>query len=261
MTLYQIKKEIKHIRKKLESKLEHHFLRQFVNQPVIDDEKIAVLYFLLKDYPTYERENYIITVMLVQIALNTHDNVTDGPEFADHLPERKSKQLTVLAGDYYSGLYYLTLSELDNIRMTNTLATAIKLINERKMNLYYHEYTTLAEWINLIKDINSLLVVHIADFVDDNDLRIILQNWLLVKQISLYLDDETSHLIEKWTHPTLSKHEVTTYLEKERSELITVILNLLDLLPAHYADLKTYLLNNLNNIQRDHLFIYKTEEG
>lgn len=261
MTLYRIKNEVKCIRKKLENKLEHHFLKQFVNQPFIDDDKIAILSFLLKDYTTYEKENYIITVMLVQIALNTHDNVTDGPEFEDHLPERKSKQLTVLAGDYYSGLYYLTLSELDNVKMTNKLATAIKLINERKMNLYYHEYDSIDEWFELIKDINSLLIVHIANYIEANQLEVILQNWLLVKQISLYLDGEFSHLITKWTHPELSKHDFFIYLEKESIKLITTILSLIDSLPEYYADLKLYLLNNINAIQKDHLFIFKTEEG
>src|SRR5699024_12080275 len=85
------------------------------------------------------KKQYIITTKLVQIAWDTNDLVPVTNDEMDSEESRVAKQLTVLAGDYYSGLYYLLLSEIEAFDMIHILASAIKEINEYKMKLYYQE--------------------------------------------------------------------------------------------------------------------------
>ena len=62
-------------KKKIEHKLEHHFLDLYVNRPKIDEEKLRVLSLIFHKHPELSEcqiERYIIATMLVQTALDTH---------------------------------------------------------------------------------------------------------------------------------------------------------------------------------------------
>ena len=53
-----------------------------------------------------EMQNYALSTMLIQIALDTHEHISN------ESVEEKNRQLTVLAGDYFSGLYYKLLADI-----------------------------------------------------------------------------------------------------------------------------------------------------
>lgn len=98
--------------------------------------KEARLFFLLLPFFNGEQwsdkmETSARTVAIVYAALHAHDRVKED------MPISKEQQLTVLAGDFYSGIYYQLLAEGENIEMVQKLATAIIQVSEKKAS--FHE--------------------------------------------------------------------------------------------------------------------------
>ncbi|CQR46694.1 Heptaprenyl diphosphate synthase component 1 [Paraliobacillus sp. PM-2] len=189
------------IQEELEDKLQHAYLKKFIQKPVINNDKLVILYSLIKQtsYSDKKKKNYILTTMLVQIALDTHDLVSERLE-NESKQLTKNRQLTVLAGDYYSGLYYYMLSKLDDIDMIATLASAIKEINELKMILYYEKNHSMHEFIEEMKALESILIIHVANHVSETSINPFIQNWLLTKKLlrekDLYTSEQHSPLFE-----------------------------------------------------------------
>ena len=60
-------------------KLRHPYFINYIEEPFIDEEKIALLYGALKGANLHIKqiEHYVVTIMLVQIALDTHERVSN----------------------------------------------------------------------------------------------------------------------------------------------------------------------------------------
>ncbi|WP_152654621.1 heptaprenyl diphosphate synthase component 1 [Oceanobacillus sp. CFH 90083] len=172
-------------RKILENKLHDSYIHKHLSYPVIDEEKWNLLLFLVEQHKSLsplQREKYIISTMLVQIALDTHDFVPI-KQNADTESEMIEKQLQVLSGDYYSGLYYLLLAEAGEIQFIQILANAIREINELKVTLYYEDQLPLETWLNLKMKLNASLLVHVAKYLHEPNLEPIIQNWLMYRRL------------------------------------------------------------------------------
>src|SRR5699024_304570 len=140
------------------------YVEKHIHKPFIDSDKMMFLADVYQhmDMKDTEKKQIIITVMLVQCALDTHELVLVNN---DSMLSETEKQLAVLAGDYYSGLYYALLAEHGQIRMIQILANAIKQINEYKMNIYYEEANDINELIYFLMKKESLLIVSVVEEV------------------------------------------------------------------------------------------------
>lgn len=145
-------------------KLRHPYFINYIEEPFIDEEKIALLYGALKSENLHieQIEHYVVTIMLVQIALDTHERVSNkaGEEAVE---SHKRRQLTVLAGDYYSGLYYYLLSMNRDIVLIRALAEGIKEINEHKIMLYQKAHETMDDIMESVVTIESALLQKTCD--------------------------------------------------------------------------------------------------
>lgn len=185
-------------RELLDEKLKYGYIHKHIQQPLIDEAKWGLLQFLVeqdRSLTPMQRERYIITTMLVQIALDTHDLVPI-KKVAETEQETLSKQLQVLSGDYYSGLYYFLLSEVGEIEFIQTLANAIREINELKMALYYKDSPTFHERINFTKKINSMLIIHVTQFLYDDTANDLITDWLILQQLELEREYNNSVIAE-----------------------------------------------------------------
>ncbi|WP_135551544.1 heptaprenyl diphosphate synthase component 1 [Paenibacillus cymbidii] len=80
-------------------------------------------------------ELYTLVTSLVQMGLDIHDMV---PESSDRKEKRaaRSRQLKVLAGDYFSAKFYHLLAQAGQIETIRHLSAAICEANRLKVNLY-----------------------------------------------------------------------------------------------------------------------------
>jgi len=148
---------IDQIKEKIFQKISHTYLFEHIQKPVIDEERLLLILSMLQEAELSDKdiEKYTITTMLIQIALDTHELITNEKKSKDI---EKNRQLTVLAGDFYSGHYFQLLAEAEDIQMIKILAEAIKEINEHKIFLYQKTAAGIEELVDSIVIVEYALV-------------------------------------------------------------------------------------------------------
>lgn len=258
---------IKHIQEELEDILQDSYLQKYLQKPEIDNDKLMILYTLIQNtnYTDIKKKNYVITTMLVQIALDTHDLVTENStEESDTY--KRNRQLTVLAGDYYSGLYYYMLSKLDDIPMIHTLASAIKEINELKMIIYYEVHHSISDLMENIKVLESILIIRVAEHFNKSAINDFVENWLftrkLMREKNLFLTDQRTPLCDLLIQGQdfeIPYNQFGQTIEALIHKHLLVSKELVHFLPTHFQILK----NDIHNLYTENYTSNKIamEEG
>lgn len=260
--------EINELKALIEDKIQHTYLERYINKPIIDEDKLFILsvIFANTSMPTSKKKQYIITTMLAQIALDTHDLVPVTNDKMEGEENRAAKQLTVLAGDYYSGLYYLLLSEIEAFDMIHILASAIKEINEYKMKLYYQEIYSFQDLIHVLKKIESLLILRVAAYINEPILNPIIEDWLISgrliqEKIKIHNKDH-SQVVAYWLQFSKDNNNKLSLLT-DLDNIIKQNTNRIEAfalqLPSHYEWMKNYIQNELQKLVSDNTSI--AEEG
>lgn len=76
-----------------------------------------------------------LAAFLVQLGMDTHDRIDTSKSRKDEMAMR-SRQLKVLAGDYFSSVFYELLAKIDEIDMVSAMSSAICEVNRLKVRLY-----------------------------------------------------------------------------------------------------------------------------
>lgn len=192
--MHDINIKLADVKEQIEKKLHHPYLLRYIESPVIDEDKLLLLISFLDELklPEKKAENYAITTMLIQIALDTHELVKNEESEEESL---KHRQLTVLAGVYYSGLYYKILAGLDDIGMIRVLADGIKDVNEHKISLYQKAPEAIDHLMNSVKKIEAALFEKLTDTYSKADWKEVGSNLLFIKR----LITEKEHFIKNGT--------------------------------------------------------------
>ncbi|WP_141433342.1 heptaprenyl diphosphate synthase component 1 [Bacillus sp. 03113] len=232
---------IDNIKEKIEGKILHPYLLQYIDSPVIDEDKLLMLVLLMEhaNLPESKIHNYALTTMLIQIALDTHEIVTNSKLNESSM---KTRQLTVLAGDYYSGLYYKSLAEVDDILMIRTLAEGIKNVNEHKIALYRKVPNELEELMNSVKMIESSLFERLTDYFHLCEWNDVIFNLLFVKRLieekNQFIHTGTSVVFEALKKLSFSKsdYKVKELTFDQKKKLMTIC--------DHYIDFAKLMIEN-----------------
>ncbi|WP_144526768.1 heptaprenyl diphosphate synthase component 1 [Peribacillus simplex] len=184
--MLNITDDIRQLKRLIETKAQHPYLLKYIQKPSLDEDKLILLWGLFNDLDvTSEKRNqYICSTMLVQIALDTHEIVSNSGEGIESPEVLKNRQLQVLAGDYYSGLYYQGLASVGNVDMIRILSSAIKKINDNKIILYQQgSINDVPTLLMTIKAIEASLIHKLGDYYSEPAWMDLSEDLLLLKRL------------------------------------------------------------------------------
>ncbi|USG63517.1 heptaprenyl diphosphate synthase component 1 [Brevibacillus ruminantium] len=158
--------EIRAIIDQIYERISISYVEQYVDIPAMAENRLALLYlFLLDRGMDKERARTIsISTGLMQLGLDMHETVKN--TYGETLVDERNRQLTVLAGDYYSSHYYQLLASAGEIEAIRVLADAIQRVNEAKMKLYLADKEgrlSSEEYLKLRTDIDTGLYVAVVE--------------------------------------------------------------------------------------------------
>src|SRR5690625_502641 len=180
--MHNLNLELNRLKGVLEAKISQPYVEQILQKPFIDEDKLVITNFLFQNQSISiaKRERYILTMMLIQIALDTHELI---PGKYDEPLSNEEKQLSILVGDYYSGLYYFLLSEIEDIEMIQLIASSIKEINEQKMKLYYGNIYSFEDLLHAFEVIESEHFVRAAKHMKELAIIPIIKKFLMYNRL------------------------------------------------------------------------------
>ena len=117
---------------------QYDMIQNHTQLPEFPDARVHLLYIFLQNSgrSVSERDElYALVTSLVQVGLDTHESIDTS---ADNQGETqmRSRQLKVLAGDYFSSRFYYLLAQNGDIEGISLLSKAVSDVNVLKMNLY-----------------------------------------------------------------------------------------------------------------------------
>lgn len=155
---------------------EYDMIQKHTSLPELAEYRARLLLVFLNKTNQDFQQNEIITVAtsLVQLALDTHDLVPVS-NLQKEEKDARSRQLKVLAGDYFSSRFYHILAQAGQIEMIKQLSDAICEVNRTKMNLYLRMKQlkmTAAEFLEQSVLIKIQLFLSFEHLMDEEQLGI-----------------------------------------------------------------------------------------
>ncbi|SCW27932.1 heptaprenyl diphosphate synthase [Paenibacillus tianmuensis] len=150
---------------------EHDMIQKHTDLPLFPEFRTRLLYAFLNKHSTLagHSELYTLVTSLVQLGLDTHDMVSVTND-AKEQKSARSRQLKVLAGDYFSSRFYYLLSHSGQIDLVGILSAAICEANRLKMNLYLKMKQlklTADEYIRQSVEVKTQLFLSFANLLEE----------------------------------------------------------------------------------------------
>lgn len=187
--------------------LEHDMIQKHTDLPHFPDFRSRLLYAFLDKHNALVKQSELFTLVtsLVQIGMDTHDMVSINNDVKEQA-ESRSRQLKVLAGDYFSSRFYYLLSHAGQIDLIGMLSKGICEVNRLKMNLYLLKKQlklTADEYIRQMVEVKTQLFLSFSSLLEERFygiwpeiLRLFTRCEVLLQEI---IRSETSqHYRESW---------------------------------------------------------------
>ncbi|ANA82035.1 heptaprenyl diphosphate synthase [Paenibacillus glucanolyticus] len=156
-----------------EKYMNYDMIKNHTDLPEFPDARVHLLYIFLKDSGrniSGHEELYALVTSLVQVGLDTHESidVTEGNQGEALM---RSRQLKVLAGDYFSSRFYQLLALKGEIAVISLLSKAVSDVNVMKMNLYGKMKEALLpseDYLSLTVQLNMQLFLSFTPLLEES---------------------------------------------------------------------------------------------
>ncbi|MEW9669743.1 heptaprenyl diphosphate synthase component 1 [Ammoniphilus sp. 3BR4] len=157
LTTSLFREELKAIVEEVNKHIKCDYVQRYVEIPSIPLLRMQVLFLFLhdSDVPHEQIRHYIVSTVLIQMGLDCHEEVTLLPQYSEK--GIRNRQLSVLAGDFFSSKYYFLLAKLGDVALIKELARSIYQINEVKTKLYTQPQLSIEDSLKLRNEIDSAL--------------------------------------------------------------------------------------------------------
>ncbi|MCR2803018.1 heptaprenyl diphosphate synthase component 1 [Paenibacillus soyae] len=115
----------------------HDMIDLHTELPPLAEPRTRMLFAFLNEQGSSKSysELYTLVVSLVQLGMDTHDLIDTETERRSER-DMRSRQLKVLAGDFFSAKFYQLLADAGQIEMISRISNAVCEVNRMKVNLY-----------------------------------------------------------------------------------------------------------------------------
>ncbi len=137
-----MQQQMEQVRTRIQRAIAHSYVDRYIQPRIVDEDRILFALSMLRSAQVDANIalDYVFAMMFIQLALDTHDEI-------DEQQTIQQRQLTVLAGDLYSGLYYEFLARRHDISLIRRFAEAIKEINIQKFVYGNYPWMILSAFI------------------------------------------------------------------------------------------------------------------
>lgn len=215
MSATYITQSIQQLKSNIFMHVRHRALLQNVGEPILNKEQLFFIQLPFLDGKPLDddREISAITVGIVHASLLEHEKIKEQNATS------KQQQLTVLAGDYYSGRYYQLLALSKNIQLIQKLSKGIVNRCEQQIKIYEPVKRSLHEWIDSMSTIECELIEQYYEaygFTQYNNLMKKTLTYLrLKKEFSLIENGEENFFSKQLHNDTYNSPNVQKELQEE----------------------------------------------
>ncbi|WP_336634084.1 heptaprenyl diphosphate synthase component 1 [Lysinibacillus fusiformis] len=208
MNATYIQNSIAQLKTEIFMDVRHRTLQKYTGMPVLDENQLFYLLvpFLNGEEWQQEQQEAAITVGIVYAALAAHDHIKELDATS------KEQQLTVLAGDFYSGRYYEILAMSGNVALIRNLSQGIVARCENQIKVYETEQRTIEQWYASMCNIESGLIAQFFELYSFSEYIPLMEKSLLIlrleKEMAAYQRGQTS-LIGKALEESVQRHGTT----------------------------------------------------
>lgn len=254
MNATYIKEQVSQLKNNILMQLHHRTLLQFTGQPIVEEGQL--LYLLLPklngEQWSAKHEKAATAVAMINAALHEHEQIDEQDATS------KSQQLSVLAGDYYSGLYYTTLASIPDIQLIRNLSEAVAEVCECKTALYEPEKRSLKEWLEVFRVIEAktteqfLKRFHFESYIDIANQGLVLTRFKreLKQYQQLHQNKRFMGILEQQKENAGMKYE--QILRYQISDLSSNLVRSIKSSPFLLDEVKTIMLQDIENDIPEH---------